>query len=136
MRLLGGALLVATADGPCSGLIFDEALGACTERPTVYSASCGGTSELPTRRRERRPLSNAVPRNRLGGGGLVVDGMGPGDDDWLCRRICGAAPTSVGMVLAETQRKHVQPAASAPRAGDGTQQGVSRLAAECSLRLE
>ena len=127
-HLLGGALLVATADRPCSELIFDGALGACTERPTVYSASCGGTRELPTRHRE--PPSPSVQRgyphrlgggppsdavsHRLGGGGLIVDGVGSGGDDWLCRRIGGAAPTSVGMVLAETQRKHVQPAASAP----------------------
>jgi hypothetical protein len=114
-HLLGGALLVAIADRPCSELIFDGALGACTERPTVYSASCGGTRELPTRHRE--PPSPSVQRgypHRLGGGVLIVDGVGPDGDDWLCRRIGGAAPTSVGMVLAETQRKHVQPAASAP----------------------
>ena len=114
-HLLGGALLVATADRPCSELIFDGALGACTERPTVYSASCGGTRKLPTRHRERRPpgAKRGFP-HRLGGGGLVVDGVGPGDGDWLRRRFGGAALTSVGMVLAETQRKHVQPAASAP----------------------
>ena len=27
------------------------------------------------------------PYHRLGGGGLVVDGVGPGDGDWLRRRI-------------------------------------------------
>ena len=64
----------------------------------VYSASLGGTRELPTRHRET-PAAKCQewPYHRLGGGGLVVDGVGSGDGDWLRRRIGGAAPTSVGI---------------------------------------
>ena len=51
VHLLGGALLVVTAEGPSSEPAFDGVLGAGTERPTVYSASLGGTRELPTRHR-------------------------------------------------------------------------------------
>jgi len=106
-HLLGGALLVATADRPCSELIFDGALGACTERPTVYSASCGGTRELPTRHRE--PPAPSVQRgypHRLGGGppsDAVSHRLGGGHQVTRCHTgLVEAASLSTAWVLVAT----------------------------------